>query len=217
MVLVTLRASVDGQVLQQVARVVVGEVAIKEPIDLFLSDLDKVFKLRSVHVHSDATWGKPFTDLDLETLDAISAGELAEIGKFLDLVGEARAEPSAATTQKSAFDELKTKLVLPLRSTVDRFDWLIYNALLDRLAADGLGFPPDLIKEGGCGKRLLLALKAQLNYVLPYDSRGVFSVRATPFPPASPALPYMCVALQAHHRVLCRGRRAPATFRSDSS
>ena len=136
MVLVTLRASVDGQVLQQVARVVVGEVAIKEPIDLFLSDFDKVFKLRSVHVHSDATWGKPFTDLDLETLDAISAGELAEIGKFLDLVGEARAEPSAATTQKSAFDELKTKLVLPLRSTVDRFDWLIYNALLDVTSCD---------------------------------------------------------------------------------
>ena len=172
MVLVTLRASVDGQVLQQVARVVVGEVAIKEPIDLFLSDFDKVFKLRSVHVHSDATWGKPFTDLDLETLDAISAGELAEIGKFLDLVGEARAEPSAATTQNSAFDELKTKLVLPLRSTVDRFDWLIYNALLDRLAADGLGFPPTSSRKVAVARVAIEACLTDLHHNLDADNNG---------------------------------------------
>jgi hypothetical protein len=51
-----------------------------------------------------------------------------------------------------------------------------FNALIDRLKADKLGFSSDLIKEGGAGKALLLALKALLNYVLPFDDRGVFKV-----------------------------------------
>ena len=180
MVFLSFRASVDGKVLRTSAKVVQDSTAIKEPIDAFVRELNHDgFELHAVHVYGDASWGQPFTDLDRKTLGDVSASDVSSIGKFIDLRSKGREEQTAPTSQRNAFDVLGKagkELHLPAKSDLARYDWLIFNALIDRLKADKLGFSSDLIKEGGAGKALLLALKALLNYVLPFDDRGVFKV-----------------------------------------
>ena len=179
MVLLCLRASKDGTVLCTVAKPVQASTVIKEPIDAFVRELNTDFELEAIHIHADASYGSPFTELGLDTLGEISASELSGIGKFIDLRSKGREEQAAPAAQRNAFDVLSKgskEVHLPAKSEMSRYDWLIFNALIDHLKADKLGFSSDLVKEGGAGKGLLLALKALLNYVLPFDDEGVFKV-----------------------------------------
>ena len=180
MVLLSLRASKDGKVLRTTAKPVQDSTVIKEPIDAFVQELNSAdFKLDAIHIHADASYGGPFTELALETLGDITASDLSAIGKFIELRSEGRQEQAAPSAQRNAFEVLGkgSKAVhLPAKSEMSRYDWLIYNALIDYLKANKLGFSSDLVKEGGAGKGLLLALKGLLNYVLPFDDKSVFKV-----------------------------------------
>ena len=180
MVLLSFRASKDGKVLRIMAKPVQDSTVIKEPIDAFVQELNRDdFELDAIRIHPDASYGAPFTELGLDTLGDISANDLSAIGKFIDLRSKGRQEQAAPPAQRSAFDVLGkgSKAVhLPAKSEMSRYDWRIYNALIDYLEANKLGFSSDLVKEGGAGKGLLLALKGLLNYVLPFDDKGVFKV-----------------------------------------
>ena len=104
---------------------------------------------------------------------------MSAIGKFIELRSKGRQEQAAPPAQRSAFEVLGKgikEVHLPDKIDSTRYDWRIFNALIDLLKADKLGFSSDLVKEGGAGKGLLLALKGLLNYVLPFDDKGVFKV-----------------------------------------
>ena len=180
MVLLSLRASKDGKVLRTTAKPVQDSTVIKEPIDAFVQELNSAdFKLDAIHIHADASYGGPFTELALDTLGDITASDLSAIGKFIELRSKGRQEQAAPPAQRSAFEVLGKgikEMHLPDKIDSTRYDWLIFNALIDLLKADKLGFSSDLVKEGGAGKGLLLALKGLLNYVLPFDDKGVFKV-----------------------------------------
>ena len=81
--------------------------------------------------------------------------------------------------EKNLFEEL-TKggavFILPVKENLDRYDWRIYNAVVDQLEHAGLGFDKGVIKS--TGKPFLLALKVLLQYILPFDGHGVFKVRS---------------------------------------
>ena len=84
---------------------------------------------------------------------------------------------------KNAYKELMAAapLVVPTRCTPGRFDFDIYNALLQELIDLGLGWE-DVSDAEGSGKQLLLALKKALQYALPFDIRGVLERRSLRIP-----------------------------------
>ena len=72
-------------------------------------------------------------------------------------------------------------LVVPSRWTSGRFDFDIFNALLQELCDLGLGWQ-DVADAEGAGKQLLIALKDALQYALPFDIRGVLERRSMHVP-----------------------------------
>lgn len=72
----------------------------------------------------------------------------------------------------SAFEQLRDQRVLqlPTKAMGDRFDFKIYNALIDHLKSLALGWQDGDVE--GSGKQLLVSLRMALQYLLPFEISG---------------------------------------------
>ena len=141
------------------------------------------------------------TQLDLEDLHQLELAQLSEFGYFLvahcvDGAANTTTPPAAlgrgahtpvlqaggSVALVNTFDVMMaaTPLQFPPRSPAGRFDYDIFNSLLDELKALGLGW--DDADAAGSGKDLLTALKSALQYALPFDMAGVLAKRAMHIP-----------------------------------
>jgi len=218
MVLLTFRAEMCKTSVGTCSRVLTDDCSVCDAIQGALDQLKAHdFELQRMIVFDDKNETPPGSEMELNNLGNVTASELAGVGKFVVLIAKSPEEQGASEPQKNAFATLMSEVTItmrPTKSELKRYDWNIYNAIIDQLELQDLGFPKDLVKDQGAGKKLLLNLKDLLNLVLPFDDRGVFSVsRASTSPtnhqPMSPTT-NSCI----------RGARvfrlAPATFRSVS-
>ena len=194
MVLLTVRVRRGDATLLSVAGPHSGDERLEAVVNNLLS-MDAVqgqaFELASVFVFADRKESPPGTELTISSLGAITVADIVDVGKFIVLIGKER--QAAPRPQRDAFAVLgATIFVRPAKQAQKRYDWDIYNALIDLLDTAGLGFRKDEVDT--LGKPLLLALKQLLQYALPFHDRGVFKVR--------------------HARLACS---APQAFRSPSS
>lgn len=174
MVLITVRAVVGARTLIKLARPIGDQETLDVTVSKVLESLDS-FELASVQIFKDDAETPPATDIELGTMEQIKVVELAEIGRYLRLVGKEKEEPRARPLQ-NAFTELgKVVFVLPVKASIDRLDWHIYNALIDALDQRGLGFPKDQL-DPSKAEPMLLALSLLLQYVIPFDDAGVLKV-----------------------------------------
>ena len=152
-------------------------------------------KLAKVLVFKDRQETPPGTDVEVSGLAEINAGEIAtDVGRWIVLQYQLpEPEPGPPREQADAFSVLSkatSKRVLPIKQVncklddgvTDRYDWAIYNAVIDQLQKNELGFPAELIHDQQPGKQLLLNLQGLLTFVLPFDERGVFRERACHIP-----------------------------------
>ena len=178
MVLLTFHVVQGKRTLLRHARPLGDDQNLGTSVALILRQVAPDFVLGSAQVFSDRAEASPPVDLDIESLDHISIKEIADIGNFLRLGGKEQESPDVSSVPtRSAFDLLQSAgNSLPAKTQLKTYDWKIYHALIDQLHANGVGFPAESVCDGGAGKGLLLALKALLQYLLPFDDAGVFKV-----------------------------------------
>ena len=198
MVVVKVKVKVGSALLGATAKPFDSTVTVKFVMDKILN-MYQDLRLQRVDIYkTDAETDR--TTLDLEDLLDLELNQVQPFGLFFVAAcgynnansttpstgpGGRSTTPAAGepTPLASAFEKIMAAapLVLPTRSPAGRFDFDIFNALLEELSDLGLGWQ-DAADAEGSGKLLLTAMKKALQYILPFDIRGVLERHAKIIP-----------------------------------